>query len=106
MRFASAHKLVTYLLVLAALAAVACTRALSPMSALAFLAACALSFTVEAGGRVARALDRAAAAVRAVAIAIFGHLSGVAVYISFNTQVLGRKIECYRNFRFEKFLIF
>ena len=35
MRFASAHKLVTYLLVLAALAAVASTRALAPMSALA-----------------------------------------------------------------------
>src|SRR5262244_3370839 len=62
MRFASAHKLVTYLLVLAALA---------PVSALAFLAACALSFAVEAGGRVARALDRAALGVRAIAIAIF-----------------------------------
>ena len=36
MRFAAAHKLVTYLLVLAALAAVASTHALAPTSALVF----------------------------------------------------------------------
>jgi hypothetical protein len=47
MRFASAHKLVTYLLVLSALAAVASTRVVAPASALLFLAACALSFMVE-----------------------------------------------------------
>jgi hypothetical protein len=73
-RFASAHKLVTYLLVLAALAAVASTRALAPASALAFLGACALSFSVE-GSRVAQALDRAAVVVRAIAIALFASIS-------------------------------
>jgi hypothetical protein len=55
MRFASAHKLVTYLLVLAALAAVASTRALSPVTALVFAAAAALSFGVEGGSRIALA---------------------------------------------------
>ena len=54
MRFAAAHKLVTYLLVLAALAAVASTRVVAPASALLFLAACALSFLVEGGNRVGR----------------------------------------------------
>jgi transglutaminase-like putative cysteine protease len=73
-RFASAHKLVTYLLVLAALAAVASTRALAPASALAFLGACALSFSVE-GSRVAQALDRAAVVVRAIAIALFAAIA-------------------------------
>jgi len=75
MRFASAHKLVTYLLVLAALAAVASTRALASASALAFLAACALSFTVEGGSRAALALDRAAIGVRAFAIAVFAAIA-------------------------------
>src|SRR6185369_5318235 len=75
MRFASAHKLVTYLLVLAAVAAVASTRALAPVSALAFLTAAALSFTVEGGSRVALTLDRAAVAVRAAAIAIFAAIA-------------------------------
>jgi hypothetical protein len=71
MRFASAHKMVTYLLVLAALAAVASTRALAPLSALVFAVAAALSFHVEGGGRVALALDRAAAVVRVAALALF-----------------------------------
>jgi len=75
MRFASAHKLVTYLLVLASLATVASTRVLAPTSALLFLAACALSFTVEGGGRVALALDRAAVVVRAIAIAMFAAIA-------------------------------
>jgi transglutaminase-like putative cysteine protease len=75
MRFASAHKLVTYLLVLAALMAVASTRALAPTSAIAFILACALSFPVESGSRVARALDRGASAVRIAAIALFGAIA-------------------------------
>jgi hypothetical protein len=74
MRFASAHKLVTYLLVLAALAAVASTRALAPASALAFLIACALSFFVEGGNRAALAVDRAAVAVRVAALVLFAAL--------------------------------
>ena len=44
MRFAAAHKLVTYLLVLSALAAAASTRAIAPASGLLFLAVCMLSF--------------------------------------------------------------
>ncbi len=51
MRFQAAHKLVTYLLVLSALAALATTRALGPVSAVAFLTVCALSFGVDAGRR-------------------------------------------------------
>jgi protein-glutamine gamma-glutamyltransferase len=71
MRFASAHKLVTYLLVLSALTAVASTRVVAPASALLFLAACALSFMVEGGNRVAAALDRASLLARVVAVAVF-----------------------------------
>jgi len=71
MRFASAHKLVTYLLVLAALAAVASTSAIAPASALAFLIACALSFFVEGGNRAALAVDRAAVPVRVAALVLF-----------------------------------
>jgi len=70
MRFAAAHKLVTYLLVLSALAAVAATGALSPVSALVFVAACALSFFVEGGSRAALVLDRASVAVRVAAVAL------------------------------------
>ena len=75
MRFAAAHKLVTYLLVLSALAAAASTRAIAPASGLLFLAACMLSFSVEGGGRVALALDRAAMVVRALAIAVFAGIA-------------------------------
>ena len=71
MRFAAAHKLVTYLLVLSALAAVASTRVLAPASALLFLAACALSFPVEEGNRIAAALDRASLLARVAAVALF-----------------------------------
>ena len=66
MRFQAAHKLVTYLLVLSALAALATTRVLAPASALAFLLVCACSFAVDAGSpRLTAALDRAAGGVRA-----------------------------------------
>ena len=66
MRFQAAHKLVTYLLVLSALAALATTRVLAPTSALAFLIVCACSFGVDAGApRLTAALDRAVGGVRA-----------------------------------------
>ncbi len=66
MRFQAAHKLVTYLLVLSALAALATTRVLAPGSAIAFLIVCACSFGVDAGSnRLTGALDRAAGWVRA-----------------------------------------
>ena len=65
MRFQAAHKLVTYLLVLSALAALGTTRVLAPGSALAFLIVCACSFAVDAGSpRLTAALDRAAGGVR------------------------------------------
>jgi transglutaminase-like putative cysteine protease len=75
MRFASAHKMVTYLLVLASLAAVASTGALAATSALAFAIAAALSFPVEAGGRIALALDRASAVLRVAALALFAAIA-------------------------------
>jgi hypothetical protein len=66
MRFQAAHKLVTYLLVLSALAALGTTRVLAPASAIAFLIVCACSFGVDAGSpRLAAALDRATGGVRA-----------------------------------------
>jgi hypothetical protein len=65
MRFQAAHKLVTYLLVLSALAALGTTRVLAPGSAVAFLIVCACSFAVDAGSpRLTAALDRAAGGVR------------------------------------------
>ncbi len=64
MRFQAAHKLVTYLLVASALAALATTRALSPVSAIVFVAVAALSYLVDAGGRAAIAIDRGARVVR------------------------------------------
>jgi protein-glutamine gamma-glutamyltransferase len=65
MRFQAAHKLVTYLLVLASLAALGTTRALGAGSAVAFLIVCAASFGVDAGNPWAVWLDRAAGPVRA-----------------------------------------
>ena len=78
MRFQAAHKLVTYLLVLSALAALATTHGIAPVSALAFLLVCAVSFAVDSGARGAgaaagapnrwaTALDRSGAVVRGVA---------------------------------------
>ena len=64
MRFQAAHKLVTYLLVLSALAALATTRALSGASAAIFLGVAALSAFVDAGGKAAAAVDRGARVVR------------------------------------------
>jgi transglutaminase-like putative cysteine protease len=65
MRFQAAHKLVTYLLVLTALAALGTTHALSPVSACVFLVVCLLSFGVDAGNHRAGWLDRAAGPLRA-----------------------------------------
>jgi protein-glutamine gamma-glutamyltransferase len=63
-RFQAAHKLVTYLLVLSALGALATTRALSPASGIVFVAVAALSYLVDAGGKAAVAIDRGARLVR------------------------------------------
>jgi len=65
LRFQAAHKLVTYLLVLTALAALGTTHAVSPVSGLVFLVVCLLSFGVDAGNHSANWLDRAAGPVRA-----------------------------------------
>jgi protein-glutamine gamma-glutamyltransferase len=65
-RFQAAHKLVTYLLVLSSIAALATTRALGTPSAVAFLAVCALSYLVDPGGRAAAAVDRAGRWLRLV----------------------------------------
>ncbi len=64
MRFQAAHKLVTYLLVLSALAGLATTRALAPGSAIAFLCVAAVSYWADAAPRWTAVLDRAAGAVR------------------------------------------
>jgi transglutaminase-like putative cysteine protease len=74
MRFQLAHKLVTYLLVLAAVAALAATRALSSSTAVLFLAACAASFAVDPGNRLAAALDRATLGLRIAALLLFAAL--------------------------------
>ncbi len=65
MRFQAAHKLVTYLLVLTALAALGTTRAVAPGSALIFLVVLVGSFGVDAGNRRAAWLDRVAGPMRA-----------------------------------------
>ncbi|HEY5091174.1 MAG TPA: DUF3488 and transglutaminase-like domain-containing protein, partial [Polyangia bacterium] len=65
MRFQAAHKLVTYLLVLTALAALGTTRAVAPGSALVFLVVAVGSFGIDAGNRRAAWLDRHAGPVRA-----------------------------------------
>jgi hypothetical protein len=70
-RFQATHKLVTYLLVLAAFGALASTGALPALTALGFLALVALSWAAEAGGRFAALLDRLAVPVRVVVVALF-----------------------------------
>ncbi len=74
MRFQAAHKLVTYLLALATLAALSGTRALAPASAVLFLAACALSWAIDPGSPLADAFDRRATPVRVFALALFALL--------------------------------
>ncbi len=70
MRFQLAHKLVTYLLVLATMAALEAAGVLSLGSLALFLGAAALSFAVDPGGPVAAALDRSARGVRVVVLAV------------------------------------
>jgi len=75
-RFQAAHKLVTYLLVLAAVAALATTHALSTGSALPFLVVCLVSFATDAGRERTAALERLAGPARVAT----GLLLGVVVW--------------------------
>jgi transglutaminase-like putative cysteine protease len=70
-RFQATHKLVTYLLVLAAFATLASTGVLATPTAAGFLALWAASWTAEAGGRVAALLDRLATVARVVVGLLF-----------------------------------
>lgn len=58
MRFSTAHKLVSYLMVLAALAALASTRALDGAAGMAFLIAATVSLAADPGSRLAALLER------------------------------------------------
>ncbi|HVZ70729.1 MAG TPA: transglutaminaseTgpA domain-containing protein, partial [Polyangia bacterium] len=64
MRFQAAHKLVTYLLTLAAFATLASAGTLDGATALGFLALVAASWPADAGGKVAALVDRAATPAR------------------------------------------
>lgn len=72
MRFQATHKLITYLVVLAAFAALASSDVLPAATGLAFLGAWALSWAVDPGTRVAAMLDRAAIPLRLGVFAVFG----------------------------------
>ncbi len=71
MRFQATHKLMSYLLVLSALGALASSDALSPLTALAFMTVGGLSWFADTGSAPARIVDRLAAALRAAVVAIF-----------------------------------
>ena len=71
MRFQATHKLMSYLLVLSALATLASSDALSALPALAFLAVGALSWFSDAGSATARVVDRLALPLRAAVLGIF-----------------------------------
>jgi protein-glutamine gamma-glutamyltransferase len=104
-RFQAAHKLVTYLLVLAALATLATTRSLAPGSAMIFLLVCALSFGADTGSRSADWLDRRSGAVRAAMGALLAVIvwriwrrtpdSDLAPALDLVLALLGYKL-CYR----------
>jgi transglutaminase-like putative cysteine protease len=79
MRFQATHKLTTYLVVLAAFAALACSDALPATSGIVFLVAWALSWGVDPGGRVAALLDRASIPLRAGLVAVFA-VAGLEVW--------------------------
>jgi transglutaminase-like putative cysteine protease len=70
-RFQATHKLVTYLLVLAAFGTLASTGILPPGTALAFLGLLVVSWFAEPGGRLATLLDRLATPLRVVIVALF-----------------------------------
>jgi len=78
-KFQATHKLVTYLLVLAAFATLASTGALPMPHALIFPIGWALSWPVDPGGRAAAVLDRAAVAPRVAVLGVLG-ASGWAVW--------------------------
>jgi transglutaminase-like putative cysteine protease len=67
-RFQATHKLMSYLLVLSALASLASSEALAWLPALLFLLFAGLSWFGDAGSRLARAADRAALAARLAAL--------------------------------------
>jgi transglutaminase-like putative cysteine protease len=69
-RFQATHKLVTYLLVLAAFATLATTGAVSGKMALLFLGLCAASWRIEAGGARAAMFDRRITLTRIVVGAV------------------------------------
>lgn len=71
MRFQATHKLMSYLLVLSALATLASSDALSALPALAFLAVAALSWFSDAGSAPARVVDRIALPLRGAVVAVF-----------------------------------
>jgi hypothetical protein len=91
-RFQATHKLVTYLLVLASVAALASTDSLPALAALAFLVAWALSWPVDPGGRAAALLDRAAIPLR---VAVVGGVcvAGVGVWRQLPDPDLGPVLE-------------
>jgi protein-glutamine gamma-glutamyltransferase len=72
MRFQATHKLVTYLLVLSAFAALASTDAISAPVAGVFLAAWALSWVTDPGQALATAMDRIVVPVRALLLGLSG----------------------------------
>ena len=79
MRFWSAQKLVTYLMVLAALGALASTGALEPAAGVLFLLVASASIAVEPEGGVARLLDRRTTWLRiAIGAALAGSIWRVA----------------------------
>jgi hypothetical protein len=71
MRFQATHKLMSYLLVLSALATLASSEALSALPALAFLTIAGLSWFSDAGSVAARVVDRLALPLRAAVVAVF-----------------------------------
>jgi hypothetical protein len=71
MRFQATHKLMSYLLVLSALATLASSDALAVLPAVAFLAVAGLSWFSDAGSVAARVVDRLALPLRAAVVAVF-----------------------------------
>jgi transglutaminase-like putative cysteine protease len=69
-RFQATHKLVTYLLVLAAFATIATTGVVQPFTAISFLVLAAVSWRVDAGGRLAAVFDRGLPVMRVIVGAV------------------------------------
>jgi transglutaminase-like putative cysteine protease len=81
-RFQATHKLVTYLLVLAAFATLSTTGVVGPHMALVFLSLVAISWRVEAGGQVAAVFDRGLPIARVL----------VGLVLVANTWVMARQL--------------